>query len=92
MLIAISTLFFEGVSMPPYLIFFFSTTFIFLVLIFVIYFALRTQKKEQTVHYYETYPPILNDMILSIRKTQHNHNNTIQAIADLHSLTLITIP
>lgn len=83
MLIGIFSPFFEGVSVPPYLILFFSTIFVFLVLIFVLYFAFQTQKKEQTIHYYKTYLPILNDMILSIRKTQHNNNNTIQAIAGL---------
>lgn len=83
MLIAVMTPFFDGLYVPPYLIFLCCILFSFTVIIFVLFFALRTQKKEQAVHYYETYLPVLNDMILSIRKTQHNHNNIIQAIAGL---------
>lgn len=57
--------------------------FLFLTFALVIFFAMRSQKKEQAIHYYETYLPILDDMILNIRKTQHNHNNAIQSIASL---------
>ena len=57
--------------------------FLFLTFTLRILFAMRSKKKEQTLHYYETYLPILDEMILNIRKTQHNHNNAIQAIASL---------
>lgn len=58
---------------------------VFLILTFalVTLFAVHSQKKEQAIHYYETYLLILDEMILNIRKTQHNHNNTIQSIASL---------
>lgn len=59
------------------------TFFLLLAFVLVILLAIRSQKKEQAIHYYETYLPILDDMILNIRKTQHNHNNAIQAIASL---------
>lgn len=57
--------------------------FLFLAFALAVLFAMRSQKKEHAIHYYETYLPILDDMILNIRKTQHNHNNAIQSIASL---------
>lgn len=59
-----------------------SLTFSILFVTMCLYFF-QAQKKEQAVTYYENYLSILDDMILAIRKTQHNHNNTIQAIAGL---------
>lgn len=74
---------FREIYMPDYLIFLFVVIFLLLVFFLVIFYAVQAQKKEQAVHFYETYLPILDDMILNVRKTQHNHNNTISAIASL---------
>lgn len=83
MFIGVMSPFFKSLSMSPYFVLLFSSIFLSVVVFFVLYFAFQTQTKEQAIHYYETYLPILNNMILSIRKTQHNYNNTIQAITGL---------
>lgn len=80
---SVFSLFFHEVHMPDFLILFFISAFLLLTLFLVIFFAIQTHKKEQVIHYYETYLPILDDMILNIRKTQHNHSNTIHTIASL---------
>lgn len=67
---------------PTFLFIVSSLAFCVLFIALCIYFF-HTQNKEQAIGYYEKYLSILNDMILTIRKTQHNHNNTIQAIAGL---------
>lgn len=77
------SLFFHEVHMPNYLILFFVSAFLLLTLLLVIFFGMQTHKNEQVIHYYETYLSILDDMILNIRKTQHNHSNTIHTIASL---------
>jgi len=82
-LLGVMSYFFHGVSAPRGITLICSILFLFLAFGLFLFFALRTQKKEQALHYYETYLPILDDMILNIRKTQHNHNNTIQSIASL---------
>lgn len=38
------------------------------------------------LHYYQTYLPVLNEMILSVRKSQHNHNNMIQSLYSLSQM------
>lgn len=61
-------------------------------LIFLVFFSfllgiLRSQKQEQALRYYQTYLPILDNMILSVRKSQHNYNNMIQSISALPQTT-----
>ncbi|MCI8780019.1 MAG: GHKL domain-containing protein [Lachnospiraceae bacterium] len=82
-LIGIMSFFSDEVHAPHNITMVCFIIFLFLTFALVIFFAMRSQKKEQAIHYYETYLPILDDMILNIRKTQHNHNNAIQAIASL---------
>lgn len=78
---------FHEVYMPDYLILLFVVIFLLLVFFLVMFYAIQSQKRGQAVHYSKTYLPILDDMILNIRKTQHNHNNTILAIASLPQTT-----
>lgn len=82
-IIGIMSYFFNELYAPRNITLICSILFLFFAFVLVVFFAIRSQKKEQAVHYYETYLPILDDMILNIRKTQHNHNNAIQSIASL---------
>lgn len=85
-LIAINTFYFYELNALSPFMFFAIMAFLFLTLFLALFFAIKAHKKEQTVHYYETYLPILDDMIFNIRKTQHNYNNIIQAISNLPGL------
>ncbi len=85
-LIAINTFYFYELNALSPFMFFAIMVFLFLTLFLALFFAIKAHKKEQTVHYYETYLPILDDMIFNIRKTQHNYNNIIQAISNLPGL------
>ena len=54
----------------------------------ILYQSFQDQKRKQTLHDYETYLPILEQMIQNIQKNQHRYNNQISSIihlADVHT-------
>ncbi len=51
-----------------------------------LYHALAAQKRRQAIRDYETYLPILDEMIQSIQKQQHLYNNKIASIVHLTDL------
>lgn len=75
--------FLQHIDISPIFLLIVSLLFICMLFMTLCIYFFRVQKKEQAVSYYENYLSVLDDMILAIRKTQHNHNNTIQAIAGL---------
>lgn len=54
----------------------------------ILYQSFQDQKRKQALHEYETYLPILDQMIQNVQKNQHRYNNQISSIvhlADVHS-------
>lgn len=44
---------------------------------------LKLQQEKKKIEAYDEYFPILNEMILEVRKKQHNHNDIIQTLINL---------
>lgn len=56
---------------------------VFLLISLVLYIFLTTIKEKQKIEIYETYLPILDNMIKNIRKRQHLYQNQISSIINL---------
>lgn len=60
-----------------------SIAFFFFLGVLIIMQSLSDQRRKQAIRDYETYMPILNDMIQNIHKQQHLYNNQIASLVHL---------